>query len=87
MIIAAAVAVLKIRFNAVLTGVFLAIELAALLILTVLGFSHARNWSALAHPVIGGAHVLEFCSVLGHPRSYRGSGLLRQRIRQRGELL
>lgn len=56
MIIAAAIAVLKIRFNAVLTGVFLAIELAALLILTVLGLSHAKNWSSLAHPVIGGAH-------------------------------
>lgn len=56
MIIGAAVAVLKIRFNAVLTGVFLAIELAALLILTVLGLSHARNWSSLAHPAIGGAH-------------------------------
>jgi amino acid transporter len=56
MIVAAAIAILKIRFNAVLTGVFLAIELAALLILTVLGLSHAKNWNSLAHPVIGGAH-------------------------------
>jgi amino acid transporter len=56
MIVAAAIAVLKVRFNAVLTGVFLSIELAALLVLTVLGLSHAKNWHALAHPVIGGAH-------------------------------
>src|SRR5579875_537467 len=56
MIIAAAIATLKIRFNAVLTGIFLGIEMAALLILTVLGLSHARNWHALAHPVIGGPH-------------------------------
>jgi amino acid transporter len=56
MVIAAAIALLKIRFNAVLTGVFLSIELAALLILTVLGLSHAKNWHSLAHPVLGNAH-------------------------------
>jgi amino acid transporter len=56
MVIAAAIALLKIRFNAVLTGVFLGIELSALLILTVLGLSHARNWHALIHPVLGTAH-------------------------------
>jgi len=58
MIIAAGVAVLKIRFNAVLTGAFLAIELVALLILTVLGLSHAHHWSSLIHPVVGAAHGL-----------------------------
>jgi len=58
MIIAAAVAMLKIRFNAVLTGVFLTIELAALVILTVLGLSHARHWGSLIHPVIGASHGL-----------------------------
>jgi amino acid transporter len=56
MIVAAAIAVLKVRFNAVLTGVFLAIEVAALLVLTVLGIGHAKNWHALAHQVIGGTH-------------------------------
>jgi amino acid transporter len=56
MVIAAAIALLRIRFNAVLTGVFLCIELAALLILTVLGLSHAKNWHSLVHPVLGSAH-------------------------------
>lgn len=56
MIIAAGIATLRIRFNAVLTGVFLGIEMAALLTLTILGLSHAKNWHALAHPLIGGAH-------------------------------
>ena len=58
MIIAAGVAMLKIRFNAALTGAFLAIELAALLILVILGLSHAHNWSSLVHPAVGGAHGL-----------------------------
>lgn len=56
MVIAGAIALFKIRFNAVLTGVFLCIELAALLVLTVLGLSHAKNWHALIHPVLGSAH-------------------------------
>ncbi len=58
MIISAGVAMLKIRFNAILTGVFLSIELAALLILTVLGLSHAHHWSSLIHPAVGAAHGL-----------------------------
>jgi len=58
MIIAAGVATLKIRFNALLTGAFLAIELAALLVLTVLGVGHAHHWGSLFHPVVGGAHGL-----------------------------
>lgn len=58
MILAAGVAMLKIRFNAIVTGAFLTLELTALLILTVLGFTHSRahNWSALIHPVVGVAH-------------------------------
>jgi amino acid transporter len=58
MLIAAAVAMLKIRFNAVLTGAFLAIELAALVILTILGLTHARHWGSLIHPVVGASHGL-----------------------------
>jgi amino acid transporter len=58
MILAAGIATLKVRFNAVLTGVFLGIELAALAILTVLGLSHARNWGSLIHPVVGTSHGL-----------------------------
>ena len=39
-LVAAGVAILRIRTNAVITGIFLAIELAALLILTVLGIAN-----------------------------------------------
>ena len=39
-LIAAGVAILRIRTNAVITGIFLAIELVALLVLTVLGFAN-----------------------------------------------
>ena len=58
MILAAGVAMLKIRFNAIVTGVFLSLELISLLILTVLGFSHSsvHNWRSLLHPVVGAAH-------------------------------
>jgi amino acid transporter len=58
MLLAAGFAILKVRFNAVLTGVFLSIELIALLTLTVLGFSHAKNFSALVHPAVGTGHGL-----------------------------
>jgi amino acid transporter len=58
MLIAAGVAIFKIRFNAVLTGIFLGIELIALLIVTVLGFSHPRHFSSLVHPAIGTGHGL-----------------------------
>jgi amino acid transporter len=57
-IIATGLAMLRVRLNALLTGVFLSIELAALLILTVLGLSHAHRWGSLIHPVVGGAHGL-----------------------------
>src|SRR5260370_10255759 len=56
MLVAAGIAILNIRLNAVITGVFLAIELAALAIVTILGITHAKNWSSLVHPVVGAAH-------------------------------
>jgi amino acid transporter len=58
MIVAAGFAIFKIRFNAVLTGVFLGIELIALLTLTVLGLSHAHHWGSLVHPAVGTGHGL-----------------------------
>lgn len=59
MLIAAGIAIFKVKFNAWLTGLFLALELVALLTLTVLGLSHAKHWGALIHPVVGsGAHGL-----------------------------
>ena len=42
---AMAVAIVGIRFNAAVTGALLALELAAILVVCVLGFAHAR-WSA-----------------------------------------
>jgi amino acid transporter len=56
MAIATVIALFNIRFNAVLTAVFLAIEMLALLVLVVLGVVHARNWGSLAHPVTATAH-------------------------------
>ena len=56
MLVAAGIAILNIRLNAVITGIFLAIELIALAIVTVLGFTHAKNWSSLFHPVVGAPH-------------------------------
>lgn len=56
MLIAAGIAILNIRLNAVITGIFLAIELAALAVVTILGLIHAKNWSSLIHPVVGHAH-------------------------------
>jgi amino acid transporter len=56
MLVAAGIAILNIRLNAVITGFFLAIELIALAIVTILGIIHAKNWSSLLHPVVGNAH-------------------------------
>lgn len=56
MLVASAIAILNIKLNAYITGVFLAIELAAVGVLTVLGFAHAKNWSSLVHPVLGDGH-------------------------------
>jgi amino acid transporter len=58
MIITAGIAIFKIKFNAWLTGLFLALELTTLLTLTVLGFSHAKHWGALIHPVVANSHGL-----------------------------
>jgi amino acid transporter len=58
MLVTAGVAVFKIKFNAWLTGLFLAIELIALLTLTVLGAFHAKHWGSLVHPIVGGSHGL-----------------------------
>jgi amino acid transporter len=55
-LIAAGIAILNIRWNAFITGFFLAIELAALLAVTILGFAHTRHLSSLFHPVVGTAH-------------------------------
>jgi amino acid transporter len=55
MLAAAAIAILNIRLNAYITGVFLAIELIALAVICVLGFSNAHNASSLTDPVIGTA--------------------------------
>lgn len=57
MLVAAGLATLKIKFNAWLTGVFLGIEMLALLIVTILGVSHAHHWSALVHPNLGATPV------------------------------
>lgn len=56
MLLASAIAILNIKLNAYITGIFLAIELAAVAVLSVLGFAHAKNWSALFNPVIGDSH-------------------------------
>ena len=56
MLVAAGIAILNIRLNAVITGFFLAIELAALAVVTILGIMNAKNWSSLLHPVVGNAH-------------------------------
>ena len=61
-------AIMHIRFNAVVTGFFLFIELAAIIIACVLGFFFAKsglNWSELIHPHVfsasGEATAAKFC--------------------------
>lgn len=56
MILASGVAMLKVRFGAIVTGAFLTLELLALLVLTVLGLTHAHHWGSLIHPIVGVAH-------------------------------
>jgi amino acid transporter len=55
-LLAAVLAVLDIKVNAVMTGIFLAIEMLALLVLCVLGFVHTnRSFTELfTHPVVAG---------------------------------
>ena len=57
MLIAACLAALKIKFNSWLTGVFLGLEMMALLVLVVLGVFHAHHWGSLVHPTTGTAPV------------------------------
>ncbi len=55
-------AILNVRTNALITGAFLALELIALVVITVLGFLYpARSWvSLVAHPVFldGAGHLV-----------------------------
>ena len=50
-------AILNVRTNALITGAFLALELLALVVVTILGFAYpARSWvSLVTHPVFLGA--------------------------------
>ena len=67
MLLAGAVAILNIRVNAFVTGIFLAIELAALLVVSGLGFAHVhRGFDALVlHPKLaGGAGLTSVSSSL-----------------------
>ena len=72
-------AILNVRTNALITGAFLALELLALVVVTVLGFIYpARSWvSLVAHPV--------FLNAAGHivPATIgvMGPGHLRRHLR------
>jgi amino acid transporter len=57
MLAAAALAALKIKFNSWMTGIFLGIEMLALVIVTFLGLFHAHHWGALIHPTTGASPV------------------------------
>jgi amino acid transporter len=49
------VAILNIRVNALITGVFLAVEISALILLAVVGFLHpSRGAASLMHPMVLG---------------------------------
>lgn len=53
MLVATATAVLDIKSNALVTGVFLALELIAAAVVAVFGFAHTqRPWSVLVHPEV-----------------------------------
>ena len=67
-LLAAAAAVLDIKVNAWLTGIFLAIEMLALGVLCVLGFAHAHRSAGelISHPVVaegGGLHAAGFGAI------------------------
>src|SRR2546429_651930 len=79
MLVAAGIAILNIRLNAVITGIFLAIELAALAIVTILGITHAKNWSSLFHPVVSTGVVIAILNaviaiILSYGRIFFSSG-------------
>ncbi len=53
MIVVTAICLLQIRFNAVLTGFFLALEMLVIIVLTFVGFAHLNQpVSILTHPVV-----------------------------------
>lgn len=56
MLLAGAVAILNIRVNALMTGMFLVIELAALLVVAILGFGNVSRGvdTLVSNPVVGG---------------------------------
>jgi len=67
-LLAAAAAILDVKVNAWMTGVFLAIEMLALVVLCVLGFVHAHRsvGELLSHPVVaegGGLHPAGFGAI------------------------
>ncbi len=83
MVIGTIIAILNIRANARITGVFLVIELLALVVVTVLGFAHAHNpISSLTSPHLfpakGAATTASFGVVLSGVAiaifSYNGYG-------------
>jgi amino acid transporter len=83
MVIATVIAVLNIRTNAKITGVFLAIEMVALVIVTVLGLVHAHNsigtlFSPKLYPAHGAATAASFGVILSGVAiaifSYNGYG-------------
>ena len=56
-VVVTAIGVLNIRVNAWITGVFLAVEISALVLLAALGLLHpARDATVLLHPVVLDAH-------------------------------
>jgi amino acid transporter len=65
MAVVTAVALLPIRENAVITGIFLAIELALILAVVVLGLVHANHLSLLIHPRVFGPHGVSSAATIG----------------------
>ncbi|MDE2240289.1 MAG: APC family permease, partial [Rhodospirillales bacterium] len=59
-----AISILNVKTNAVLTGIFLVIEILALVVLVVLGFTHVSRpvTDLLLHPVLLGTHGLTHAS-------------------------
>ncbi|MHB8296429.1 MAG: APC family permease [Acidimicrobiales bacterium] len=65
MVVVTLIAILRIRTNAVLTGIFLMIELLLIGAVVVLGFIHSHNLSLLVHPEIFSSHGVESAASLG----------------------
>ena len=58
-------AILRIHINAIVTGIFLAVELAALTVVSVLGFSHGHNYHFLFSPHLFSANGHSAAASLG----------------------